>query len=713
MNQIRLDQLSRNAADPAYRDAVEQLGARAEEASLIHYQIGAGERGQWSHYYYCPLDGTQLGFDWSLPNAHKCPACGTVWQGEPYDGAWVTLANTKIGRMLRDVALHSQIHGDDAAFGQVREVLLRYARYYTGYEIHGNIPYNGPGKLFSQTLDEAHWIIDLSYAYAFIQNKLEPEDREAIRQGLLRPCVEFLTMYRERQIHNHAVLITSAIGIVGFLLGDEALLHSVLHNPFGLYDQLAYGVLEDGLWYEGNFHYHYYAFDSLLKYAILVEGTQWELRTHPAIKRLFDFPLGYLLPDGTLPNINDASSGKRLADLAPYYEVAYAWYGSERYAELLRLAYCYDATIGPQNLSFAAARRDSFEALAFGQPLMGATRRGDLAQMLVSDRSSAASGLTKLVNRKGWHLLVKHSTFGGEHDHMDRLGLSFGAGRVPLFVDPGTTAYGVPAHYGWFKHTYAHNTVALNGQDQPPADGEWVQYRRESWGSLVESRVSWIGEPVHYQMKGFISLPEEMCTWDDAAYRGTCIRRINILTEETLLDIVKVSVPASRDIDLLYHISGTLEASRAQWRAWPGRLCALSPEWTHDVQRGGRYSETSYRWKAGDGVLLQASWCSEAVEPFLARTLDIPMSGSRRTLCQRVQSGGRREIVFVNAFSYYAADESDLSFKDEGFGRMERLSLEVNDCSAGEFQIRLGTKGKELLWRLLWSDQASVIELTN
>ncbi|WP_341347165.1 heparinase II/III family protein [Paenibacillus sp. FSL H3-0469] len=604
---------------------------------------------------------------------------------------------------MQNYCLYSRINGEEAAIRQVREVLLRYARYYSGYEIHGNVPYNGPGKLFAQTLDEAHWIIDLSYAYIFIQNRLEPEDRESIRQGLLQPCAEFLTKYRERQIHNHAVLINSAIGIVGFLLGDKALLHSILHNPFGLYDQLAYGVLEDGLWYEGNFHYHYYAFDSLLKYAVLVEDTPWELRTHPAIKRMFDYPLGYLLPDGTLPNINDASFGKKLADLARYYEIAYAWYGSERYAELLRLAYGDEAPMGSRGLSFGTARRDSFEALVFGQPLPDTKGNGDLAQMLVSDSSPAAGGLTKLVNRRGWHVLVKHSPFGGEHDHMDRLGLSFGAGRVPLFIDPGTTAYGVPAHYGWFKHTYAHNTVGLNGQDQPPADGEWVQYRREAWGSLVESRVSWIGEPVHYQMMGFISLPKEMCPWDHAAYHGTCIRRINILTEETLLDIVKVSVPASRDIDLLYHISGTLEASPIQWRDWNGQLCALSPEWTLDMQHGDCYRETSYRWKVGDGVMLQAGWCSEAVEPFLARTLDLPMSSSRRMLCQRVQSGGRREILFVNAFSYNAADEA-------GTGR---LSLDVNHCSTGEFRIRLGSKGKELSWRLLWSNEAAVVELMN
>ena len=40
-------------------------------------------------------------------------------------------------------------------FEKVKQILLTYAKYYAGYEIHGNIPCNGPGKAEAQTLDEA------------------------------------------------------------------------------------------------------------------------------------------------------------------------------------------------------------------------------------------------------------------------------------------------------------------------------------------------------------------------------------------------------------------------------------------------------------------------------------------------------------------------------------------------------------------------------
>jgi len=71
--------------------------------------------------------------------------------------------------------------------------------------------------------------------------------------------------------------------------------------------------------YESNFHYHFYGYHSLLQYCIITEGTAWDLREHPTLKKMFDFPLRYLLTDGTLPSLNDASSRMSVATLAPYF----------------------------------------------------------------------------------------------------------------------------------------------------------------------------------------------------------------------------------------------------------------------------------------------------------------------------------------------------------------------------------------------------------
>lgn len=792
MNPLRLQKLLRNAADPAYRRAVWQLRQRAERAADIEYTISGQERGGWTHYYYCHQDGVKLQFDWNRPGQHECPACGKAWSGEPYDGAWVTLAHSQLGTAMKDKAVCSWLDRDAEAARKVTDVLLAYSKVYEGYAVHGDIPYNGPGKLFAQTLDEAHWIIDLCYVYRFIEAQLEEEERQCIQSGLLRPCAEFLIRYKESQLHNHAVLITAAIGMLGFLLDDETIHQAGLAGPYGLRDQLERGVLEDGMWYEGNFQYHFYGYHSLLQYGILVGGTVWCLKEHPALKRMFDFPLRYILPDGTLPNMNDASYTLSVASLAPYYELAYSWYRDPMYGELLQLAYGMGGGIGsgveeaqlgdetgfgcegagavnvtglggdePQvekpaakvrpQAAFAPAARDSLEALWFGEALPGnrvppiGTTYGpyrasvsheagkplsleqavgldgqpvsaSLAQLIASDAASHASGLTKLVNGSGWHVLVKHSTFGGEHDHMDRLGLSFRAGSVPLFVDPGTTAYGVPAHYGWFKHTYSHNTVSLNGKDQPPADGRLIQYRREPWGAWVESAVDWHRE-AGFRMKGSIILPPEMSPWDEAAYCGAGVRRINVLTEQVLLDIVRVSVPGEREIDLTYHMSGRLEEGEAHaWQPYTTPLSVLSQEWVQEKYSKRQERMETFLWHMKEGRLHQACWCSEPAELITALTPDNPPSGLRQTLVHRVQGSEQREVVFIHAF-VYTTEGMDMTAAGaanrehspaEG---LKGLKLDVQAGEGGERLLRLSLADTtEIAWTLEWTDERAILK---
>jgi hypothetical protein len=53
------------------------------------------------------------------------------------------------------------------------------------------------------------------------------------------------------------------------------------------------------------------------------------------------------------------------------------------------------------------------------------------------------------------------------HGHADALSVTLWAKGVPILVDPGTFRYnGVPEHRAYFKGTSAHNTVAIDGQDQ-------------------------------------------------------------------------------------------------------------------------------------------------------------------------------------------------------------------------------------------------------
>jgi hypothetical protein len=654
MDKMRLQQLRENAIKPMLRNAMAWLVREAGEASLIDYKIGANEHGEWGHQYHCHHDGNRLMFAWNQPKSHCCPVCGKAWTGEPFDSAWTSIVHVQIGRAVYHSSLLYAIDSDEKQLNLAKTYLLAYAEHYEGYRIHGEIPYNGPGKLFAQTLDEAHWIIDLAGGYDLIRERLSSDEAALIQRRLLLPCARFLIAHKEKQIHNHSVLITSAIASIGLLLNDEETLQAGLDGEYGLLDQIRRGLFEDGLWYEGNANYHFYAFKALLDYALIAEGTRWDIFSNKALKMMFDYPLQLILPDGSMTTLNDGSPQGGIGVFASFYELALAIYGDEFYRSLLNTAY------GTQwkEESFIrvnTVQRNSLFALLFGQELdaAGSVNEDKLWKMMHRNASLPASGLTKIVNASHWHMLIKHSKFGGEHDHMDRLGLSVVAGEVPLFIDPGTTAYGVPMHFGWFKHTYSHNTVSLNGADQPPADGRIVRFEEQSWGAWTETAVDWIDDS--YRMKDRIILPPELCPWDDEVYRGAAIRRINVLAGDHLLDIVRVSVQGQREVHFNTHISGLLvesgsEAIATSWAPTEERLSRLDQKWLKEKRRRVSDDRYEFDYRMSVGTLRQLCWCSKQADIYTALTPSNPPTTDRTTLIQRATTDD--SVLFIQAFLY-------------------------------------------------------------
>lgn len=690
MDKKRLERLRTNAGKPEFREAMAFLRQEADEASLITYAIKSDEQGQWTHYYHCHEDGTRLTFNWDTPLIHHCPTCSKERTGEPFDSAWTSIAHSKIGRAVYHIALLYAIEPDKHRLDVVKSYLMAYASHYGTYRIHGDIPYNGPGKLFAQTLDEAHWITDLALGFDVIKEHLTPQEEAHICSGLLEPCARFLIEYKEKQIHNHSVLITSAIAAIGLLLHDNEIRHLGLEGEYGLLDQISRGIFEDGLWYEGNVQYHFYAFKSMLHYAVIAEGTEWELWHHKALKSMFDFPLYLLLPRGAMPTLNDAGPGDHMGTYAPYYEIALDIYGDDMYRSLLHTAYGTEWA-DRQFTGVNHVRRDSVYALMFGQEL---STSNDVEGVSLWDtahhtRSLTSSGLTKLVNAKGWQVILKHSRFGGEHDHMDRLGISAVRGTVPLLIDPGTTAYGIPAHYGWFKHTYSHNTVSLNGADQPPRDGRIVQLVEENWGVWAETAVDWLSED--YQMKERIILPRELSPWDDKAYKGTIIRRINVLMGDQLLDIVSVTVPDAREVHLTNHFSGKMrQDSLVWWESTEEQLSRLDQKWLKD-KRKLVSDKRSFYYEMQAGMLEQQIWCSKTSDIYTALTPDNPLTMDRTSLIQRATVEDK--VLFVQVLSY----DPDHGERLKAANSADPVVVELQDDT---YRIELRTLEEHLIFSL-------------
>jgi hypothetical protein len=428
------------------RAALKRLIRDAEEALARPLKIP--ERGgQWTHWYSCPKDGVTL--QTVSPTEHRCPQCGTVYRGEPYDAVVITGEHSAWSRAVRDLALAYRFTRRAEFARRAGEILTGYADRYQGFARHNTRGEDrvGGGKLLAQTLDESVWLIPVAWGYSLVRETLAEAARRHIEDDLLLAAAEVIRAHK-MGIHNIQCWKNSAVGVVGFATGREELAREALEDAErGFRAQIAKGVTAEGLWWEGSLGYHAYTMQALWPLAEAARHAGIDLYSD-RYRTLYDAPLALALPSGDPPGFND-SAGGNVRGLGSLYEIAYARWRRPAYGGLV-----------------AATDRDSVQALLYGLAEAPAGATIPEESVLLKDAGFAllrAPGPLTVAVRFGRH--------GGGHGHPDKLNIvTFGAGRQ-FGLDAGSIRYGVPLHREWYRSTIAHNTVAVDEQAQGAADG--------------------------------------------------------------------------------------------------------------------------------------------------------------------------------------------------------------------------------------------------
>lgn len=488
----------------------------------------------WNLYYFCPDHGVRLTWDRHAPQAHRCPIDNHVFTGEPYDGAWWRWLNGLNAKACNQLGLLWQLTGETRYLDKVRELLMEYARYYPDYQEHGGIPYNGPGKANAQTLCEANCHLDFALGYDFVAEALSAEERDYIATRLLREGADFLMRHRARQLHNHEVKIGCTIGVIGLILEDDDYLEFAVNAEYGLRYQLEHGLFDEGLWFEGSVHYHFYALQGFWSFEKLARGSRYSLLDLPYYRKMLSFPLQLLMPDGIFPRINDCIAGQETLNHSHLYEFAYQTYGDPLYAAAL------------QHIYHQAPRRN-LDALLYGADDLPPQSTG-----IIPTQTLHAPNCGLTVFRQPEHqraLLLKHSPYGGEHDHYDRLGVLLFDGGKEVLPDLGTTGYGAVLHYGYYKNSATHNTLSVNQANQPPAVPEVLGWHQEADFCWLDTLVDWRKPAPRLDSHTRVQ-------WDSEAYRDVRFRRRILWLQDAVLDISDIVNPHGQQLDWTLHIDG-------------------------------------------------------------------------------------------------------------------------------------------------------------
>ncbi len=412
------------------------------------------------------------------------------------------------------------------------DIMLEYSGYYKDYEVHGDIPYNGPGKSGAQTLDEANFLRSFAMSYDLLSDFMTEEEQEFIGKEMLIPGVEFLMEHRHNQLHNHEVIISSAIAVIGLIFDIERYIQFAVYEPYGILYQLENGVLPDHMWFEGALGYHFYALTSFFAYEKFALHTPHSQISHPNYKAMMELLASYLEPGFRIPMLNDTNYGHTSSSLY-LYEFAYRELGGEKLLFIL-------------NQLYEEEKRDNLEAFIYGAD--------ELPKCSMEPGNyhveAGQSGSTILRGKDERYLLIKHDRYGGEHDHYDRLGISYLAHGKRISPDLGTTGYGAVMHYDFYKNTGSHNTVNIDGDNQAPVNARLIRYEERDGGIYVEAEADWT---IPYEMPDSFTIVQ----WKEETYRPVKMVRKIVWEEDYFAEVFQVK-GAGKDlpVDWVMHFSG-------------------------------------------------------------------------------------------------------------------------------------------------------------
>lgn len=550
----------RIATAPWAKTSWDELKSSADKNRLKPVELPP-RGGNWSHNYVCPIHGARLEqgrkigpWQWE----HICPVGHHILQGDPskatldFDGNAIAGIHANFAQQVLDDGLIFQVTGDPRYTARAREILLAYAEKYLSYPMHDNQGGTGKrgGRVASQPLTEATWLIALVQGADFVWATLGAEDRRAIEEKILRPALDEIIIPAKLGIHNIQCRQNSAIGLTGFLLGDQKLISLAIDDPkMGYRQQLAKGVNADGLWLEGSSGYHFFTIEGLWPLAEAARNCGVDLYD-PKFKAMFDGPFALAMPNLILPNFND-SGYSPLRSQAAIYELAFARFRDAKYISLF-------------------GKRDNRMALLFGATNLPAGEAIGETQ----SRNLTAGGYAILQQGAGTNatwLAAKYGPHGGGHGHPDKNSFILYAHGEVLAPDAGTHAYGSPLHAGWDKTTLAHNTLVVDEKSQEPAQGKCLAFGRTNG---VDFSVTDAGP-----------------FYPDAKVRFT--RTVALLATDLVVFVDQIQADAPHTFDLAYHHTGV-------WENLPA-----GEAWSPPSAPGYKYFTQTTRRSSAEGATLQ------------------------------------------------------------------------------------------------------------
>jgi len=504
--------------DTRTRRALDALVRRCD-ARLTHNLHVPRTGGAWTQLYRCPDTGVKL--QMLTYTTHRSPATGKIYSGSPYDEVIVTYRHKALGNHAFEFALAYQLTGNESYADRAEEILMTYCHWYPTYPLHDRFgtEKKDAGRAFSQTLEEAQWLVDLARARDLLRgtDRIDAYEDQQLHDNLFQPALEVVErnpigIYNIQNWHN------SAIFMVGVQTGNFLAAHEAAFGELGLEAQLNDGVQSDGIWLEGSLGYHFFTAKAILP-MVLAANRVGVSTDYTRLKEMFTETFELMQPDFTLPHLNDGAMENFETGLRDEYEIMAALFPDDQRLD------------DPLTIF---GRGNNLAAVLWGQAEIRDEDFVDVGSVHFPEsniavlRSGTYEGRSMATLDYGQH--------GGYHGHYDKLGLTVWMKNTPVIRESGADGLGTDTAEIYFRSTLAHSTVVVDGLNQEESKGT-TTYFDDGFGTTVSAQ-------------------------DDLAYPGVTQRRVVHMTEEGhLADLFEVrdnDGTTSHTFDYVLHGVGSI-----------------------------------------------------------------------------------------------------------------------------------------------------------
>ncbi|RXZ80807.1 hypothetical protein EBB07_17700 [Paenibacillaceae bacterium] len=503
---------------------------------VAHYEDDPARVAGWGHHYFCDKCFAELVFDPVMPTEHKCSSCGELRSDEEVNDAWCYIYRSNVSSQMFNAAVLYHLYGDEDYLAFIRKVLAFYCDHYGTFKVR--TPPGQEGMFSGTDLTDAVGVIWMLNGLELIKEHLSAEELDMYKQRFFLPEAAFL-IEKVGCTPNIICWMKAAAGMIGLFFNERVWCERAAEGEYGIKKKLADGLLPEGIWYEGSFHYHFYCAEGMTYYLAFCKIYDYSFpQMEEGLLAMYRYPVRFSFPNGRFPSPNDGWPLLGFSNYAHQYEWMRNVYDEApfRYA----LAQCYTDRE-------EQAMKDAMSTNSGGVPRLLFGRDWRLEWERETTEDSPYPNTTAQLDKDIYFTMLKNDTaavfmkYGfvlRGHSHADVMNIEIYLKDEIVSRDISNSGYGSDLFREWQRKTIAHNSIMVDGQNQPNRPrGELISF--DEAGNRCRAAADEVYPGVRY------------------------IRDIQLLANG-LQDVFEVETTAAADdaqhtFDWFFHCSGELQ----------------------------------------------------------------------------------------------------------------------------------------------------------